>query len=469
MFSTKRSVQGIALAMALGASLSAAAADPSPKEQLHLDMIALAYQMHDLKPQMATSEAAAALYEQLHAAYRRMSDALGGDDPGRTILPSAEDLRERADVAAMRSSPAPEGGIAGTFAVPPGCSVQAGQGFTNPTDMPIPDGGTIISTITVNGMTGRLWYVQPRLDIVHTFNADLDIILTSPSGTSVTISTDNGVGNDNVFNGTIFADDVNPGGAVPYATNNGLVTDHLYQNGVTASLLVAEEPMHRFAGEDPNGTWTLRISDDSVPDTGTLLDWELFLQTTSDPTTRTTRTFSNNTSGAIPDLGLITRNVNVAGMGGFLCEVQVRLDITHTFNGDLDISLTSPSGKVITLTTDNGFAFANGFAGTTFDDSVDPGPAGIHTATDGTYLNLVPKNVLTPEESFASLRGTAANGTWSLRISDDEGADVGTFHSVSLILTTCSCEPACPADIDADGDTDVDDLIAVILGWGACP
>ena len=44
----------------------------------------------------------------------------------------------------------------------------------------------------------------------------------------VTLTTDNGAGNDNVFNGTKWDDDANPGGQVPYATNNGLVTDQTY-------------------------------------------------------------------------------------------------------------------------------------------------------------------------------------------------------------------------------------------------
>ena len=27
----------------------------------------------------------------------------------------------------------------------------------------------------------------------------------------------------------------------------------------------------------------------------------------------------------------------------------------------------------------------------------------------------------------------------------------------------------CPADVNGDGDVDIDDLLAVIIGWGACP
>jgi subtilisin-like proprotein convertase family protein len=459
-----------ALVTALSATCSAFAADRpdiSPKEQMHLDMIALAQQMHDLRPQMASDESAAALYQQLHNDYQRMSDELGGDDPGRAILSGTADA-DAAGAAMRPTSPPDEGGIAGSSATPPGCGSDTGL-FGNSADFPIPDLGTVTSTIFVNGPAGRLWYVQPTLFIQHTFNADLDITLTSPSGTTVTISTDNGGSNDNVFSNTVFADDVNPGGQVPYTTNNGLVTDHLYQNGVTATALVAEEPMHRFAGEDPNGTWTLRISDDASLNTGTLLGWNLFVQVTGTPTNRTTRTFTNSITGVILNGGTLVRNVPVSGMGGFLCDVQVRLDVSHGWCEDLDISLTSPSGRVITLTTDNGSVFEDVFAGTTFDDAVDPGSPGVHTATDGPYVNMLARNVLTPEESFGSLRGTSANGTWSLRVSDDEVVPGGDFNSVSLILTTCSCEPACTADVNGDGAINADDVVGVILGWGACP
>jgi subtilisin-like proprotein convertase family protein len=325
----------------------------------------------------------------------------------------------------------------------------------------------------VSGLTGRVWYIEPQFDILHTFNADLDITLTSPSGTTITISTDNGSSHDNVFFGTEWRDSANPFGQVPYFTNNGLAADHNYQNLVTATPLVPEEPLHAFAGEDPNGVWTVRIFDDSLGDTGTLTGWDLFVYTTSDPTSRTTRSFTNSSAAPIPDAAALPstfdRAINVTGMGGYLCDVLVRLSVTHPLNEDLDITLTSPNFRVITLTTDNGFSNGNGFAGTTFDDSVDPGVLGVNTPTDGFFVNMVARNVLTPEESFGGLRGISANGTWLLRISDDTILNVGTFNSASLILTICSCDEPCPADFNGDGFTDIDDLVGVILCWGVCP
>jgi len=57
-------------------------------------------------------------------------------------------------------------------------------------------------------------------------------------------------------------------------------TDATYVNGTPQAQLVPEEAMAAFIGEDPNGTWTLSITDDAGGDTGTLSQWELLITTT---------------------------------------------------------------------------------------------------------------------------------------------------------------------------------------------
>jgi subtilisin-like proprotein convertase family protein len=130
----------------------------------------------------------------------------------------------------------------------------------------IPDGpgGMISEIITVSGMNAYLFDVNLTTAITHTFPADLDITLTSPAGTVVTITTDNGGGNDNVFNGTIWDDDA----GVP-------ASDAIYTDGATSSPLVPEEALAAFISENPNGDWTLSITDDAGADTGTLNSWAL--------------------------------------------------------------------------------------------------------------------------------------------------------------------------------------------------
>ena len=83
----------------------------------------------------------------------------------------------------------------------------------------------------------------------------------------------------------------------------------------------------------------------------------------------TTRaTASNNTPVPIPDQPgpVATSTINIAGAGAYVCDVNVTVNITHTFTADLDITLQSPSGKIVTLSTDNGGSNDNVFAGTTY-------------------------------------------------------------------------------------------------------
>jgi uncharacterized repeat protein (TIGR01451 family) len=165
----------------------------------------------------------------------------------------------------------------------------------------IPTGPAVVtSTLDVSGAGTSILDVNATTFITHTFASDLDITLTSPAGTVVTLSTDNGAGNDNVFNGTVWDDSANPGGQVPYTTNDGLATDHAYANLTLASPLVPEEAMGAFIGEDPNGTWTITISDDRASDGGSLASWSLDIETFSCESADLAITKTDGVAGAAP-------------------------------------------------------------------------------------------------------------------------------------------------------------------------
>lgn len=66
---------------------------------------------------------------------------------------------------------------------------------------------TVTDTVAVSGVGTYLTKATVALTLPHTYAGDLDITLTSPAGTIVQLTTDNGVGNDNVFNGTVFDPD----------------------------------------------------------------------------------------------------------------------------------------------------------------------------------------------------------------------------------------------------------------------
>ncbi|MBL0336251.1 MAG: proprotein convertase P-domain-containing protein [Chitinophagaceae bacterium] len=330
------------------------------------------------------------------------------------------------------------------------CTPGAPLTFTNSSAVAIPTGpGVITSTITVSGAPAYLYDLNVQTFIQHTFASDLDITIQSPSGKVVTLTTDNGAGNDDVFNGTVWDDNANPGGQVPYTTNNGVVTDHSFTNLTVATPLAPEEPLGAFVGENPNGVWTITVSDDLSGDGGSLNSWSLIIRGLATVPTLATTTGANSTPLVIPTgPGVVSSTITISGAGTQIADVNVLTNILHTFNADLDITLMSPAGTIVTLTSDNGAGNDNVFAGTTWDDGANPGGQVPYTsnngmATDQTYLNLTTATPLTPEEPLAAFIGENPNGVWTLTISDDLSGDGGSLNNWSLDIKTATCTAPC--------------------------
>jgi subtilisin-like proprotein convertase family protein len=146
------------------------------------------------------------------------------------------------------------------------------DGFINSTDVPLPvppvgTGGTgdpaediTDSTLAVSGIAGSITDVKVFLNLTHTFDSDLIITLTSPSGTTIVLSAFNGGSDDNYTN-TIFDDAASTSidfGSAPFSGS-----------------FQPDEPLSTFAGETANGGWTLHIEDTAFADSGTLLSWGL--------------------------------------------------------------------------------------------------------------------------------------------------------------------------------------------------
>ena len=300
--------------------------------------------------------------------------------------------------------------------------------FNNTTSIPIPTGpATITSTITVSGVDPYLLDVDMTTLLQHTFNDDLDVTLTSPAGTVIIITTDNGDGNNNVFDGTLWDDDA----PTP-------LSEAVFFNLVTATPLVPEGAMGAFIGEDPNGVWTLTITDDLAGDGGILNGWSLDITTTSPTPIPNSATFNNNTVIPIPTgPATITSTITVLGVDPYLLDVNMTTLLQHTFNDDLDVTLTSPAGTVIIITTDNGDGNNNVFDGTLWDDDA-PTPL-----SEAVFFNLVTATPLVPEGAMGAFIGEDPNGVWTLTITDDLAGDGGILNGWSLDIQTL--QPLTPA------------------------
>jgi hypothetical protein len=120
--------------------------------------------------------------------------------------------------------------------------------------------------------------------------------------------------------------------------------------------------------------------------------------------------------------------------GGKLTGATVGVRITHTFDGDVDIFLISPTGRFVPLVGGRGGSgddFGSGATDcngtlTTFSDLA---PIAIG---DGTPPYA---GAFKPESSLAALNGGTASGVWTVVVTDTVGNDDGTIHAVSLNLT----------------------------------
>ena len=115
----------------------------------------------------------------------------------------------------------------------------------------------------------------------------------------------------------------------------------------------------------------------------------------------------------------------------------VWIDITHTFTGDLEITLTSPDGVPLDLSSDNGGSVDN-YTNTRFAD----GFANITTGS-APFTGVFRAEA----DSFANrFLGEKIDGDWALAICDDAGQDVGTLNSYSISFTPTNdlCANATP-------------------------
>ncbi|MCB9367228.1 MAG: T9SS type A sorting domain-containing protein [Calditrichaeota bacterium] len=105
-----------------------------------------------------------------------------------------------------------------------------------------------------------------------------------------------------------------------------------------------------------------------------------------------------------------------------ITDLNVGIDLVHTYDGDIDMYLTSPNGTVIELSTDNGGTGEN-MTCTVFDDEA---AASITTGAapySGSWI---------PETPLSDVDGENALGDWLLCITDDAGGDVGYIIGVCL-------------------------------------
>ncbi|CAN5370238.1 hypothetical protein BH10ACI2_BH10ACI2_21310 [soil metagenome] len=141
---------------------------------------------------------------------------------------------------------------------------------------------------------------------------------------------------------------------------------------------------------------------------------------------------SGNIAAAIPDNDPTGVDVPIAiADTGLVSDINVRVRLNHTFDGDVALSLVSPTGVVVPLIANRGGGGANFGSGsndcsgthTIFDDGAALSITGGVSPFTGSFR---------PESPLSGFNGLSVNGTWKLRAVDNAADDVGTIGCVQL-------------------------------------
>ncbi|MFN0188117.1 MAG: proprotein convertase P-domain-containing protein, partial [Bacteroidia bacterium] len=230
------------------------------------------------------------------------------------------------------------------------------------------------------------------------------------------------------------------GGSVSLTATAG--TNYLWSNGATTQSITVNQSGN-YSVTVSNGTncsatssaTTVTVS--QIPVTASASNTSIcagdLVQLTSTATTGGTSNqplaFSNSTVVPIPDYPAagVTSSINVSNINPTTLNsnsvVSVRINLTHTYDGDLLVQLISPSQNTINLSNRRGGSGDN-FNNTLFTSTAALSISQGSAPFSGSYR---------PDGAFSSLTGNV-NGTWVLKVTDLAGTDIGTINSWTLTI-----------------------------------
>ncbi|MBW3543181.1 MAG: proprotein convertase P-domain-containing protein, partial [Planctomycetes bacterium] len=332
------------------------------------------------------------------------------------------------------------------------------------TDVPllIPDRVQVASTLDVDQPI-VIGDVNVILNISHTFDAELNVFLISPAGTRVELFTGVG-GSGDSFHNTVLDDDAAisiPFAAAPFT---GSFRPEGNLNSLTGRSALGQWRLEIFDsfffGRGTLHSWSLAIEPPPPPGeiSGTkfadldgdgargpgepgLADWTIFLDANGNGALDTeTRTFSRSDLAAeLPAQSTIQSQIFVAGLTGSILDLDVTLDLSHSFASDVDAFLISPQGRRLELFTGVGDS-RDDFKNTIFDDEAPLALTDFGPPFAGRFR---------PEGRLSDFDGRSPNGVWTLELTDRLPDDAGVLKGWSLNFTA-STETSTLTDADGN-------------------
>jgi subtilisin-like proprotein convertase family protein len=303
--------------------------------------------------------------------------------------------------------------------------------FSDDVPKAIPDAKTMTSTLAVTE-AGTIVDLNVKLDIDHTSDGNLDIYLIAPDGTRVELFTDVGALSDN-FKDTIVDNEA----ALSITEGSAPFTGSYRPEGNLADLY----------NKDISGTWTLEVTDDWSGDTGTLNSWSLIVKlevkgplpppvikgetnlpggifdTISWDDVGEICQFESSVAETVPDEGTLTSTL-VIDDTGVIEDLNVKVNISHDWDSEMDVYLIAPDETRIELFTDVGGS-QDDFIDTILDSQASQSITEGAAPFTGSYR---------PEGSLDALIGKDINGSWVLEVTDDSWFGSGTLKNWSLTI-----------------------------------
>ncbi len=236
----------------------------------------------------------------------------------------------------------------------------------------------------------KLTSIKVKVDITHSYRGDLLVTLTSPAGKKVVLHNRAGGGDDNVK--TTF--DV---ASVPALKS-------LYE-------------------EDIQGDWELHVQDQAGSDVGTLNSWEMDVEGKTSGLVE----LEEFPSARIPDNDSagIVRTLESAD-AGILSDIEITVDITHTYIQDLVVALTSAAGTQVDLHR--------------------------NTGSDADDITKTFSPVTTP--GLRRMFDEQIRGNWKLKVADTAGNDIGKLNGWRLRLIKNNKPQFITTALEFDGQDD---------------
>ncbi|MBL8001061.1 MAG: proprotein convertase P-domain-containing protein [Flavobacteriales bacterium] len=140
--------------------------------------------------------------------------------------------------------------------------------------------------------------------------------------------------------------------------------------------------------------------------------------------------FSSSTVVNITDNTTATSTITVPSQSGAtITDLNVYVNITHTYISDLRLTLTSPQGTAVAL-VNTGACGSNQNMNVEFDQTGANGAVGATCPLNNLFV--------VPSVSLAGFNGQLFQGTWTLSVQDVATQDQGTLNSWCLLPTLSS-------------------------------